>query len=480
MLNPVASMLLTLRRRPRRVHATVIAEGERRRVGRTRGQATRGFTNYLPVLLCACLPAAIACSNSRAAPAFPAGDGARSSAVAEACPVTAWARPAIVRTPDGELIHLERPTILRTTAGAILLGADGFAIREASLVPATRDTLTDWRAILGVTLEAGRVVRMIPRPPGVTHLVRPRAILGSDGALDVLWTAPVPPDSNDLTSARTLIAARYANGRWSAPDTLLGAAPVLWRETDASNFVRTDTDAAMVVGYTVAGRDSALWLTRGHDGWIVDVHRAEQLIYPRLAVLNDSGALLAYVAPGHAEGNTLFARRLGGTMRAWRDATRPWGEIVQVSPPGRGEVHWPQLVASPDGTLHLAWAHFRRTGSRVLRAAVSVDDGRSWRVGAELDAGMPFAGLEAAVDGSGRLHVVARVEDPDRRRPLHAVWDGDRWTMSEFETDGNAISVPTIGRASDGLIAAWTEDTRTMDGYSLPLLKLSRGYCAQH
>ena len=318
-----------------------------------------------------------------------------------ACSDIVWAAPETLRTAAGHSVFVEAPQVVVTRTDTLLIGSWGMEVDSLPRI------LT-----AGFLLESNGIVRSIPLPIVAERWGPPRMAAEPDGRVAVFW---VPTDS----SSRSVLMSRLGEGGWSDVTTVEADADLVWNSVQPS-ALRAEGEG-MLLFVPTSSREGGVLARLSASGSRAIPVRIEMLFYARVAVLREGALVLAYVAYGDPDGNTLYVRRstLGG------DSV---GHRIRISEPGAGTVYDPDLHAAGDTLLYLTWGARDTSGvMRQLALATSTDGGRSWQRHASATLAGGFDVLWSGVDARGRLHVVLRGYPGGAPRPVHLLWTGDAW-----------------------------------------------------
>lgn len=186
--------------------------------------------------------------------------------------------------------------------------------------------------------------------------------------------------------------------------------------------------------------DGSIWRERNESA----LAEAEPDFGARLAIDHDDRTLLG------------IRRASSTTVFGWRDAhTLEWmavngGDVGTVSP-------LPDFAFDADNNAHFAM--IRDGGTSVSYAtAADATSGLTWE---QVDSFSLSATVQVDVDGTNRPHVIVAGNDATRRRVIeYGVFNGSRWTLTEFNNEGAITDVVDIACLADGRAAlVWNEDS---------------------
>jgi hypothetical protein len=294
-----------------------------------------------------------------------------------------WTRPAaVLRSPAG---GANQPvlTVLADRLHAVWSGGAEGAIYTSSSF--TRDAYA-----AGSWSEA----ETLPSPPDVVSLQEPHIVAGLDGALHVVYVAP-------LNEGRGVYYTHSedAGASWSQAVAVFDAAAAGW---------------AMVAEPTLA----------------VDVDGALYVAWLRGALPIPSARLGVYLAHSHD----------GGTH---------WSAPMTLR---EGAFDAPKLVLSQRGVVHALWRD--ATGTRVWWQRSSSDGGESWGAATQVRGTRGLIGQIAVLtDWNGTLHLLGAGLSASAAQPTlaQATW---RDAQGRWETEGSwLLGRVTLGE--EGVFAAF-------------------------
>ena len=372
---------------------------------------------------------------------------------------TRWSPPVALTQAEGAVRH---PDLALTGSGAYIVD---FSIVSASTAsgensgtpanpPKTRLRI---RSPVGTWMDG---------PPGSFSFAYPRAAVGTDGTLHLVWgelpaglmdSMPRTPLSWDVES---VWHASLQGERWSVPNRLYGGLDVSWDRAQTSSLV---ADREGHLHFAFAAVDSAqrgelvhLRLEGGH--WSRGRARIGDLIgppvYTDLSAGDGGDVAIAYVAY-HRDSvgdhtNTLFVTRS-------TDDGRTWTEPYRATQPEQGPAYEPRLARQGD-TLHLLWTQSAAADANqtvALWHAVSIDGGTRWRSPSRY----PLSGMTHQLQAMAApcAGVFVAISDFSRLRLLYARLDGGAEARMVAPFGGIGGS-PVLRMAADGTLhLVWTE-----------------------
>ena len=283
----------------------------------------------------------------------------------------------------------------------------------------------------------------LPLPEGSFTFARPRVVFDSSGRIHIFWAEPQPSNaSSDTSTGAPDLGELYhgvylggssaveVNGRrvtWSVPRSVYRAGQLGWYPGSAD--VHTSPDGTIHLAFSVHGPWNGLVHIREGQGTRVITEFIEEAgLYPDLHIGADGRVFMAFIAPARDgpgwDANSVFFRRSV-------DGGRSWEPAVLVSRSGRNEAHEVRLVATEDGTLHLAWRQNTSGGSgaEAVWHSTSSDAGATWTRprGLPFPAGTP-KGLRAVAGPDGSIHAIVSIGGGGSASGLfHSRWDRNGW-----------------------------------------------------
>jgi hypothetical protein len=176
--------------------------------------------------------------------------------------------------------------------------------------------------------------------------------------------------------------------------------------------------------------------------------------YSSIAVGGDRRLYVAYVDADRSvrsDGNSVFLVRSP-------DAGRTWLQPQLISRSGANRATQVQVIAGPDGTVHLVWAQNLSGGllPEVVRHVSSSDAGETWSSADDIDVPDGFGVLHGVADGCGGVHMAYEVvvepeaeDEPERGQLWYARWAG-RWTSLAQPFDDLNSTEAALAASPDG------------------------------
>jgi len=172
------------------------------------------------------------------------------SAPPMACPPDSqWTSPKPLRSEDGRLWSISRPTGAAVRGGTLLIGSPALkwdlASRARSTDTASTETIrgAPWA---GVILRPDGKARPVSFPPNTSiRWMAPLALPAGDSAVDVIWGTH--PDSANLSSfiATALWYARFDGIEWTSPQRI-AEADAIWWDGSTNAAIRVDKNLHVV------------------------------------------------------------------------------------------------------------------------------------------------------------------------------------------------------------------------------------------
>jgi hypothetical protein len=276
----------------------------------------------------------------------------------------------------------------------------------------------------------------IPAPPGPFAFAFPRAAIGPEATLHVVWAEPADPKVldtvPDLRSVHlaSLWHAAYHGGTWSTPQRIWETGRVDW-EPERGSGLAADASGALHLAFSGEGRDGRWTLTYlryAGRSWIsTEVGSVGPAAYTDLAAGPHGEVAIVYAA-AQPDGqgshpNALFLTRSP-------DHGASWGKHAVVGTPLQWPAYEPRLAIGGAGDLHVVWKrqHPGSSDTEALWHAVSRDSGTSWAGFESSPAHGTSSGMQAVMDGEGRIHVVLTAYQNRRAEILYATFGAEGWT----------------------------------------------------
>lgn len=231
------------------------------------------------------------------------------------------------------------------------------------------------------------------RPQGPFLFLTPRARVGTEGDIHLVWGEPFRsrPGNRDslkrllssserrawwLIRRRSLWYSRYRDGGWSRPRRLAAAEHDVDWVKNLGDLVVDEQNAVHVV----AEEGNEILYLRHREGEIRERTRlATDGLYPNLLVRGDT-VVLAFVSQAPEPGkprDRWFASSVQVYLRRSLDGGSSWSEPMRIGPSARGEDYAVDLhlVGSPSvpDELHLVWMQTEARREVLHAATVSTE-----------------------------------------------------------------------------------------------------------
>lgn len=377
----------------------------------------------LGCVLVGCAPAASHSPGQGSAPSGKAGGEGHGGA----CAYAGWSAPQpLTGFPAGSIA---RSSSLAVRAGRGYLVGNDILLYDSLPSPSA--------PLIAVTRDG----KDIGRPAGNFLFMSPRALLGADGTLHMLWTEPgswrptVRADwTGTLMNTGSLWHATYMPKQGWDPAGRVYAASQVWFDVGTGDITLDPAGGLQAL----LGDDSTralMHLTRNGNTWRAGPIPGIGLpVYSSIAVDSAGRVYVAYVAPDRSvqrDANSVFFVQSP-------DGGRTWLPPRLISRSGNAQATRIHALATPGGTVHLVWAQNVSGGivPEVIRHVVSRDAGGTWSAAEDIDVPDGLGSTQAALDLCGAVHVTheAVVEDEtgqeERGRIWYARWDG-AWSALE-------------------------------------------------
>jgi len=368
--------------------------------------------------------------------------------------------------------------VSRRVASAIILVASAVAAAGGGALPDPASPAVWRKPALLTTTDA--------------PLIEPVVLADSSGAVHLFFAA-APAGQARLTS--TLRYARWADGRWSDPVTVLAprnAGPIVfpslalddrgwlhavyagphWNriehrrvpigeiaDAEAWSLPTTLSEDSGLHSAVTAGAGDKVYVLYASHSHHVFFHRSEDGGRTWSAPLRLSDLDAAKIACDNPHLSVDARGRLhavwtqfrlpigwppvGSYYRRSDDGGRTWLPGREVAGEGNGQI---SVIARGADEVHLVWTAVD-TGDRMHSR--SPDGGTTWSPPLAIGNGVRGAftrGLALAFDGGGGLHLVTSTGDLGGEQPIvHTVWDGTAWAEPE------RISARVAGARPKGL-----------------------------
>jgi hypothetical protein len=347
-------------------------------------------------------------------------------------------------------MYTEAPQIMTRGAETLLIGWPTFAY-HTGLDTLRSGIMGDATPYAGAVLR-GKEVMPLPLPIGVTSMPRSRSAAVSAGQVGVIWLRPA-----DSVAVEARFLQNTWNGTgWQSTVEVSGDinATFGWsNRVSAPSIIEGEPTFVVTPGLPVPGVGriiswkSGSWHLSSLDG-ITD-------LYPALAPSADSTRILAYVAYGAPDGNTVFVRSSVTRGKAW-------GPVVRLSTAGEGEAFDPLVVVVEKGLTIVAWGSQSRDGAGALHLAATKDQGMTWAAHTPLRVQQGIRSVRAVADGTGSVHFVFQTQGKGSAHftPHYARWTRRGWIAHASPPDSiRAFGIASIGYSPEGdVLIAWGEE----------------------
>lgn len=373
--------------------------------------------------------------------------------VALSTPLTMHA--GLPQSPRCSLARWTEPRALRVFARGAVEDVDvALGRQERYVVGAVADVLgPSFATSAGVSETALHVVSMtgesVLPPTGYGRAIAPKAVIGGDGTLHVVWGQGstfsasrngVPRNPRDPIHAATLWYSARNGGKWSVPRMVYWARSIDWKTVASSRLVIDERGALHVAatGVSVTGHWMLLYGTRVHRRWHFTAFRPPTPpIYADVAVGASGKIYLSYVG---GRGGLFAPTRAAVLLMRSRDGGVSWSSPRPISKIDEGFPHEPRLLIDGKDVVHIVWTE---------RAAQSLDAVRFWHAQSDHYDGnwtrytsTDVSGLvtrsQLASDACGRIHLVFEHHTPRGVRIGHASFGDRGWSSPTALSSVNA------------------------------------------
>jgi hypothetical protein len=414
--------------------------------GRPRSRGTFGARSRLLVLACGA-GGAWQCTEAPAP---------RPASAAQTAPqAVAWSTPVVLMRGPDALFRI--PVVAAADSVAyVITGPPAEAI--PSRAPAGDRDRIPFRGV-----RVGDAAP-IPPPPGNFAFVFPRAEMGADGALHVVWaepadgTRPAPGQDLRLLKVTSLWHAVYHRGAWSAPRRIWEGAGVDWQPERGSSLVADRAGGLNLAfsGEDRGGRWTLTYLRWLRGSWVrSEVGSVAPAGYTDLAVAPGGEVAIVYAAAhadsGRSHVNALFLTRS-------TDQGRNWSDHRVIGGPGHWPAYEPRVLIDRGNVVHVTWQRHRAGSSRTgaFWHAATRDGGISWSGYDSLAADGVFSGTQAAMDHAGQIHLVLTAFQNARPELYYAAFGREGWTGPVSLFPGRMSLQPSLRiTAGNHLHLAW-------------------------
>ena len=394
---------------------------------------------------------------------------ASASARSQGCLQMDWSAPATIGTPTAYGGYVEIPEILASKEGIMFIGSPSWTWEKDP---------TKIAAVAGFLRSNDGTLTAIPVPPGHKRLASPRATIGPDGTLHVLW---VPPDSTgfeDRSERSRVFSSRFVRGAWTTPATAFRDGKALyWTYNSMSGVVSRGADREIIAPFLETGSIARFQLRDTVLRFSVLSSASGSATKPRLVLPQKGGVLIGFIDRDLASNSgrrTLY----GLFIRRSLDGGTSWTAPVRISRPESEYAFDPFLLSTADGRLVATWTVGNQNGMRgEIAASVSSDTGRTWTPPSVVPIGRgEIESLRATLARDGSLWVVVQNLIGKSRAPAVFAWDG-RWSQvwsppNETESFGQ----PTIGAVGVQIVVTWATSATRVQGQKLDMTRYVLGH----
>jgi hypothetical protein len=372
-------------------------------------------------------------------------------AVAQSCVQLEWSAPSTLGAATAYGGYVEMPEILFAKDGIMFVGSPGWSWEK---------DLTQIAPVAGFLRTNDGTITTLPVPPGYGRLASPRATVGQDGTLHILW---VPSDSTgfeDRSEKSRVLSSRFVRGAWSTPATVFrNGSALYWTYASMSGVVSRGADRELIAPFLES--ESIARFQLKDTAWRVSAlpSAAGSVSRPRLALPQKGGILIGFVDFDRASHSGLR----GFYIRRSLDDGASWTTPVRISRPESEHAFDPFVFSTSDGRLVAVWTVGNPSGKRTtVAASVSSDTGRTWAIPSVIPTQGGIESMRAALARDGSLWVVVQSVLKGSRHPAVFAWNGrwsEVWTLPPNETE--SFGQPTIGAADDQIVVAWATRSAT-------------------
>ena len=339
------------------------------------------------------------------------------------CEKGAWGTPLKVADGIGSAPTLQYSSVVSLPGRFFVVGSNLSGLTEP----------TPSASLVAVEVPGGP----IGRPDGDFTFAFPKAGIGPDARLHLLWGEPSTAERPRsrlqwmLQSIQSIWTSQYdpISRRWSAPERIFEAQtfPIAWSHLvpDPSPApaweLSTRVLAPLASAPTRNVRSSFLQIGLRAGHWQTSV-----IALPGQAVYAAAGAIgsamtLAYVRPASTSDpdNTVVVMH--------SDDGREWSTPMVLGASRTGPIHALAVLVARD-TVHVLWRQVREDGRQVIRHRASLRGVATWSEASDLSVPPKSGGETVGLDGCGNVHIIYEVITPAKTLELtHAVFT-TRWS----------------------------------------------------
>jgi hypothetical protein len=402
------------------------------------------------IALCGCLPSAGQPKS------HPASDS-RHAAGQATSDCAEWTPPEPVLAPGGRPVYVESPSAVRLVSGVALFGYPTFVWAAPDTFWRADSALQTHVAIGAVFGRDGSVTPILPPGPPAERPANVIAVGDGRGGAHVFWTGVPRESATAPISVRQVWGARFGSDGWSTPEAILTSDIIRWNRVSAAAVTVRGETHVVVSGSRRDGGRSRGGIAHLHGGpgnWATSWIDTESLPPPYVALLAPEGRPWVIAFIGAVETPSLNVNN-GAFVALSHDQGRTWGGIVLVRDFGSATAERVQLVATPEGALHMFWAvpAANAGGADRLEHLVS-REGLTWQREADFPTTRAAAGFQPAVTSSGAVFLALR--QPDSLQVRASEWDGRAWGPEVPLGDGGAVTEPRVLELGpDSLYLVW-------------------------
>lgn len=309
------------------------------------------------------------------------GPTATAATQADACTVSAG-RSSRLELPDGRIVSVDAKSVATSSGSIMALGPYVYTF-PPNATPSTPPLAAD--PMIGVSVDARGVVRLIPSPLGDRPVVFSRAAGGPAGSFHVLFVtgidsvdgAPAPDDS------ATIWYALFARGAWGTPSRVMETRGAALNPEFTSDLLARGDSLDLVfpfVDHRPAGSGGGLIVLQRRNGrWGSDTLRTYLRPPAARAKHATDGSLIVLFSqktPGARAEDVYLARAGHGwstPQRIGADGVRPVSDLAVVIVPDGIVASWSRWEWMNAASNVIEWSRIAPTGAQS--AAAVLDSG---------------------------------------------------------------------------------------------------------
>lgn len=388
------------------------------------------------------------------------------SVTRDTCAQENWTDPVPIRSKDGRLVYVERPSLVTDGALPLLLGAqvlrwetaDRFIDPSRSRPPRT----TQLQKQIGVLLNRDFTVSVfIGAPNGHERMIDPVSIsIGSKGTA-VFWGEAATADSGRaLPDIIELWHAVLKDAKWGTPQRVIRADQVHWRAGKAS--VSFEHGVLSVIAPTSHRENDIirdrLQVITLHDGkWQTSMLSTRSIppSYSALRWLSKNNALAFFIGLFREDSKDWFGLRVSESADGGLTWSRPTTLKVMGADSIARTLH--AFAADSSQTLVL-WG--RRVGMlptiQSVEGTISSGEARAWRTAPSFTLAQPVADVAMFQRSPGVVFLVSK--GLNESRIYLSELSGSEWRALEFPFAAHVAGGLVAGFVGDkSKIVSWTE-----------------------